>query len=131
MQRQGMATGAVLQSLVNTYTNAYNEGIRNKNWDYGIRVIRLTRDFDASPEIAQRSNFWLAYALYSRASVQQEPQTLETANQTLPQFQEALRLLQGAASYAQGNNLENDRQNLLNATNTYIEIQEAIIRRGR
>ena len=113
------------------FTNAYNEGIRDKNWDYGIRVIRLTRDFDASPEIAQRSNFWLAYALYSRASVQQEPQTLETANRTLPQFQEALRLLQGSASYAQGNNLENDRQNLLNATNTYIEIQEAIIRRGR
>jgi len=113
------------------FTNGYNEGIRNRNWDYAIRLIRLTREFNASPEIAQRSNFWLGYALYSRASVQQEPQTLETAQSTLGQFKEALGLLQGAAAYAQQQNLESNRQELLNATQTYIDIQEAIIKRGR
>ncbi len=112
------------------FTNGYNEGVRKENWDYGIRVIRLARQFDASPEIAQRSAFWLGYALYRQASVQQEPQTLATAEATLPKFQEAQRLLLGAASYAQGNNLEGNRQELLNATTTYIEIQEAIIKRG-
>jgi len=113
------------------FTNGYNQGVREKNWDYAIRVIGLAQGFDASPEIAQRSNFWLGYALYSRASVQQEPNTLETANATLPQFQRALQLLQGAAAYAQGNNLEANRQELVNAINTYIEIQQAIIKRGR
>ena len=113
------------------FTNGYNEGVRNRNWDYAIRVIRLTREFNASPEIAQRSNFWLGYSLYSRASVQQEPQTLETAKSTVDQFREALRLLRDAASYAQQQNLESNRQELLNATQTYIDIQEAIIKRGR
>jgi hypothetical protein len=63
--------------------------------------------------------------------VQQEPQTLETAQATLPRFREALRLIQSCGDYAQRNNLESNRQELLTATNTYIEIQDAIIRRGR
>jgi len=128
IQRGEQSADAVVNLI---FGNAYNQGVRNQNWDYAIRVLRLTGEFSASTEIRQRSNFWLGYALYSRASVEQEPQTLETANATLPQFQEALRLLSGAASYAQGNNLEGSRQELLSATNTYIEIQEAIIRRGR
>jgi tetratricopeptide (TPR) repeat protein len=128
IQRGEQSPDAVVNLL---FSNGYNDGVRAENWDYGIRVIRLTQEFDASPEIAQRSLFWLGYSLYRRASVQQEPQTLETASATLPQFQQALGYLREAASYAQANNLEGDRQNLLNATNTYIEIQEAIIRRGR
>lgn len=127
--QRGEQSSDAVASLV--FTNGYNQGVRDKNWDYGIRVIRLAREFDASPEIAQRSDFWLGYALYSRASVQQEPNTVQTANATLGQFQEALRLLQGAGTYAQRNNLETNRQDLLNATQTYIEIQEAIIKRGR
>ncbi len=126
---RGEQTPDAVVNLV--FTNGYNEGVRAEDWGYAIRVIGLSTEFDASAEIAQRSNFWLGYSLYRQASVQQEPQTLETANQTLSKFQRALSLLQGAASYAQQQNLENNRQELLNATQTYIEIQEAIIRRGR
>ena len=39
--------------------------------------------------------------------------------------------MQGCADYTQRNNRESNRQELLNATNTFIEIQDAIIRRGR
>jgi len=128
IQRGEQSADAVVNLV---FTNGYNEGVRAEDWNYAIRVIRLTRDFDASAEISQRSNFWLGYSLYRQASVQQEPQTLATAESTLGKFKEALRLLQGAGTYAQGQNLENNRQELLSATNTYIEIQEAIIRRGR
>jgi tetratricopeptide (TPR) repeat protein len=113
------------------FANGYREGVDNRDWNYAVRVIGQAGEFDVSPEMRQQLDFWLAYSIYQRAQAQQEPQTLETAQATLPQFQRALRLLNGCADYTQRNNLENNRQQLISATNTYIEIQEAIIRRGR
>jgi hypothetical protein len=59
----------------------------------------------------------------------QEPQTLGTAQATLPRFNEAVGLLQQAGGYPEsvGVNL----QQLLDNAQTYIEIQDAIIKRGR
>ncbi len=94
-------------------------------------VIGLAKQFDVSDLSRQEMDFWLGYAIFQSARAQQEPQTLETARATLPRFQEVLRLMQGCADYTQRNNRESNRQELLNATNTFIEIQDAIIRRGR
>ncbi len=79
----------------------------------------------------QKLDFWLGYSLFQSSRVQQEPNTLETAQATLPRFQEVLRLMQGSGDYAQRNNFEKNRQDVITATNTMIEIQEAIIKRGR
>jgi tetratricopeptide (TPR) repeat protein len=113
------------------FANGHQEGVRNENWTHAVRIFELAGEFEITAEMREQLDFWLAYSLYQRASVQQEPNTLETAQATLPQFQRALRLLNGCAGYAQRNDLERNRQELINATNTYIEIQEAIIRRGR
>jgi tetratricopeptide (TPR) repeat protein len=113
------------------FANGYNQGVQVQNWTYAVQVIGLAGEFEVSAELRQQLDFWLAYSLYNRARVQQEPNTLNTAQATLPQFQRALRLLNSCAGYTQRNNLENSRQELITATTTYIEIQEAIIRRGR
>ncbi len=113
------------------FANGYNEGVSPKNWDYAVRVIGLAKDFDISDEMAEQVNFWLGYAIFNQAVGRQEAQTLETAQATLPRFQEALRLFQNSSGYAARQNMEATRQQLIGNVNTYIEIQEAIIRRGR
>lgn len=113
------------------FANAVNEGVQKQNFSYAIQVIRLAKQFDVSDMTRQELDFWLGYSLFQTARTQQEPNTLETAQATLPKFQEVLRLMQGCAGYAQRNNREVNRQELLTATNTFIEIQEAIIKRGK
>jgi hypothetical protein len=61
---------------------------------------------------------------------EQEPQTLQTAQATLPKFQQALRLFGLAGEYA-ASQPSITLEQFQNNTNTYIEIQEAIIKRGR
>jgi tetratricopeptide (TPR) repeat protein len=122
---------SVDQVAYQIFANAVNEGIQKSRWDYAISTLRLAKDFDVSDLTEQEFNFFLGYAIYSKATAQSEPNTLETAKATLPQFQEVLRLMQSCGDYAQRNNRESNRQELLNAANTYIGIQEAIIKRGR
>jgi tetratricopeptide (TPR) repeat protein len=113
------------------FAHGYQEGVQKENWGYAVQVMRLGKEFDVSDLTGQKLNFWLGYSIYQVARARQEPQTLETAQATLPQFREALTMIQSCGDYAQRNNLESNRQQLLSATNTFIEIQEAIIRRGR
>jgi len=113
------------------FNNAVTEGIQKDNWSYAIQTIRLAREFEVSDLARQEFDFFLGYSIFNRARIQQEPQTLETARATKPQFEEVLRLMQACAGYAQRTNREGNRQELLTATNTYLEIQDAIIRRGR
>jgi tetratricopeptide (TPR) repeat protein len=121
---------SVDQVAYQIFANAVNEGIQKSQWSYAIQTLRLAKDFDVSDLTEQEFNFFLGYAIYSKATAESAPNTLETARATLPQFQEVLRLMQSCGDYAQRNNRESNRQELLNAANTYIGIQEAIIKRG-
>ena len=113
------------------WSHGYSQGIQPEEWSYARSVFNLAKEFDVSEEMGQQLDFWLGYAILKIYAIQQEPNTLETAQATLPRFQEALRLLQSSRAYAQRENLEATRQQLVGNVNTYIEIQEAIIRRGR
>jgi len=112
------------------FTNAYQQGIQPEKWSHAIEVMRLAKQFDITDDMRQKVNFYLGYATLKDAIIRQEPGTKETAQATLPLFQEARRLLQSASGYAQKQNRENDRLGLIDNINTYIEIQEAIIKRG-
>ncbi len=118
-------------AAIRVFVNAHQKGVTPQQWDYAVRLIRLAKGFQVSDDTRQQLDFWLGYSLYQKARLQQEPSTIQTAQATLPLFQEALRLTQGCQGYAQRNNLETNRQQILTATQTYIEIQEAIIKRGR
>ncbi|MBT8396523.1 MAG: tetratricopeptide repeat protein [Gemmatimonadetes bacterium] len=113
------------------FANAVNEGVQKQDWPHAISTLRLAKGFEVTDLTSQKLDFWLGYAIFQSARRQQEPQTLETARATLPRFQEVLRLMRACGDYAQRNNRESNRQELLTATNTFIEIQDAIIRRGR
>ncbi len=126
---RGEQTADAVANII--WANGIQEGVQKEDWPHAMKVFRLAKEIDMSEEMTQQVNFWLGYAILKVASVRQEPGTLETAQQTLPRFQEALGLLQSAAGYAQRANQEQNRQNLISNVNTYIEIQEAIIRRGR
>jgi tetratricopeptide (TPR) repeat protein len=122
---------SVDQVAYQVFANAVNEGIQKDNWNFAIQTLRLAKEFEVSDLTGQEFDFFLGYSIFNKATAQAEPQTLETARATLPQFQEVLRLMQSCGGYAQRNNRESNRQELLNAANTYVGIQEAIIKRGR
>jgi len=113
------------------WANGYQTGVEQETWDYAVRVMGIARGFEPGAEMMEQINFWLGFSIFKRAVVIQEPSTLATAEATLPRFQEALRLFQNTGGYTVRQNLENTRQQLIGNVNTYIEIQEAIIRRGR
>ena len=109
---------------------AVNNGVRAENHDYAVRVLEVALGFQVSQEQKEELNYYLGYSLLMPARTAPEPQTVESAQATLPRFQRARQLLESARGYAQRQGGANLGQ-LLEATNTYIEIQEAIIKRGR
>jgi len=113
------------------FNHGYQEGVRKEKWSYAIQLLRAGLAFGPTDEIRQRVSFYLGYAILRDASIRQEPRTKETARATLPMFQEARRLLVSAAGYARSQGgLEGDRQDLLANVDLFIEIQEAILKRG-
>ena len=113
------------------FGSAYQKGIGPKNWGNAIRLIEMGKTFEMSDGVAGELDFWHAYALFSQSLEQQEPQTLQTAQATLPKFQQALGLFQlPRVSQYTDTQPTITLQQFLDATAQYIEIQEAIIQRG-
>ncbi|MDX1647082.1 MAG: tetratricopeptide repeat protein [Longimicrobiales bacterium] len=112
------------------FAEAYQRGTQQDNYDYAIQGMAAAKELPGiSQEMTNQLNFWHGYSMYQQAVAQQEPQTLETARATLPRFQRAVELLEQSGNYASTVNV--NLQELLANAQTYIEIQEAIIRRGR
>jgi hypothetical protein len=82
-----------------------------------------------SEAMVNQLNFWHGFALYNQGMAEQEPQNLQSAQATLPKFRQALELFNQSGQYPASVNV--NMAQLVEATNTYIEIQDAIIRRGR
>lgn len=114
------------------FADAYQKGYQQNDYQYAIRGLQAARQIPGlSDGLTQQLNFWHGFSLYSRALPLAEGQTLASAQQTRPMFQEALRLLQDTDSYAQQNNILNNLQQIRDATNQWIEISDAIIQIGR
>lgn len=110
--------------------NAHQKGVQENDFGYAIPLLRRAREFAESDEQMQELNFWLGYSIYQQAVAEQKPQTLETANATLPRFQRALELFRNARAYAESQpSIEIAK--FIEAAGKYIEIQQAIIKRGR
>ncbi len=128
---KGEQTADAMANLL--FATAYREGVTPKNWDYALRLIELSNEFqsDISDNTRGQVDFWHGYVLYQQSLELEKPQTLQSAQLTLPRFQQAARLfaLPLVNQYAQGNSIS--IQQFRDATQQYIEIQEAIIQRGR
>jgi hypothetical protein len=82
-----------------------------------------------SDEMTHQLDFWHGFSIYQAVIPEQEALTLETANATLPRFQEVLQLLANTGEYAA--TVDVDFPQLLENVRMFIEIQETVIRRGR
>jgi tetratricopeptide (TPR) repeat protein len=115
------------------FATAHRKGVGAEDWNFALRLIGLAKSFEAevSERIRGQLDFWHAYSLYQQSIEQEKPQTLETAQRTLPKFQQAARLfaLPRVAAYTEAQAI--GLQQFRDATQQYIEIEEAIIQRGR
>ena len=113
------------------FETGIRDGVQKEYWVYAIHFFRSGFDFGPTPPEEQELTFWLGYSLFQEARAKQEPQTVETATESLLLFREALSRLRNSGGYADERVNEDSRQEILRATEIFIEIQEAIIRRGR
>lgn len=112
------------------FADAYAKGVQQSRYDYAVTVLSAAELIpNLSTEMRQQLAFWHGYSIYQAALEEQKPSTLATANATLPKFREALRLLQQVGDYPGTVNVNIEQ--FLTGVSTYIEIQEAIIKRGR
>jgi len=121
-------TDATLAARI-VYGDAANNGIRRENWAYAIRGIRAAKTFNANAETRSELDFWHGWAIYHQAIPLEAPQNAASANSTKPMFEQAKQLFTSGRSYAStaGVNV----QQIMDAVDTYIEIQTVLIRRGR
>lgn len=112
------------------FGKAYNDGVQTTNWTYAISLLERTKDeFEVSDNMSSQLNFWHGWSLYNHGLALQEPSTIDSARQSLPIFQQALQLFELGRAYAATVESINLAQ-ILSATQTYVDIQDAIIRRG-
>lgn len=106
---------------------------QQKNYSRFITWITEAKSFNVSSQDRPRLDFWHGFAIYNRAIAVEAPETLATANRSLPLFRQAVGLFQASRPYVnQGREISVQQlQQFLDAANQYIEIQEAIIKRGR
>ena len=112
------------------FGKAYNDGVQQQRFTFAADILETAKgEFEVSEQMASQLNFWHGWSLYNHGLALQEPSTLDSARQSLPIFQNALRLFElgrGYAATVESINLSE----ILAATQTYVEIQDAIIRRG-
>lgn len=112
------------------FADAYQNGYQDDDFAYAIRGFEAAKRLPGlSDGLVQQLNFWHGFSLYSMTFPQADAQTLESAQATQPRFQEVQRLLSGTRPYAEANNINLDQ--ILSATQQYIDINEALIQRGR
>ncbi len=114
------------------FGSGYTKGVGPQNWGMAVSMFRHADRFAEGDDVKTKVGFWLGYGLLKQGEAMQQPQTLQTAQRTRPMFEEAVRRLQGSRRYAEIETSVNagQIQNLVNAANQYLEIQDAIIRRG-
>jgi tetratricopeptide (TPR) repeat protein len=132
-----LTPGAVdAQSADNAATMIFNEvythGIQANPSDYAYMIrgaVAAKQIPNISNSMREQLNFWHGLSVFQRTAPQaQAAQDLATARATLPLFQEAQGLLNQAGGYTQRAGIA--MASTMDALASFIEIQEAIIRRG-
>ncbi len=115
------------------FGDAYTKGLDtknpNKNLDYGIAGVVAAKTLDLNAETRTKMDFWHGYGLYLKGVAVGEPNTLASARVAQPLFEQALPLLRAGASYAPTVGIPSDQ--IVQAAQQYLDIQNAIIKRGR
>jgi len=112
------------------FNAAYRMGHQQQDYDFAIRGFTAAKRLvDLGEALYEQLSFWHGFSVYSAAVEAQLPQTIATAEIALPMFEEARDLFTSVGTYPSTINV--NMAQLLDATDTYIEIQQTVIRRGR
>jgi len=113
------------------YNDAALNGYQKNDWTYTItRLVPAKQIEGVSSGFVSKADFLHGYSLYESAVRRQEPSTLASANATLPDFRRVITLMDGAAEYAASSGRTANVNEIVAAATQYVDIQEAIIRRG-
>lgn len=115
------------------FKEAVGRGIEVDDWRYAMRLIEMAKTFDSelSENTKGQLDFYFAYSLFRQAVIDQQPETVRSANASLPKFKEVTRMvgLSHVAAYGRANHPALYQQ-LRDHTQQYIAIQNAVIRKG-
>ena len=126
--RQAVQQGANPNEVARiVFGEAVNNGVRRENYAYAVTGLQAAKSFRVDTATRQEFDFWHGYTLYNQAIQIEDPQTLESAREALPVFEQARDLLDAGRAAAGRSGVS--IQQLLDAVNQYIEIQQVIIRR--
>lgn len=116
----------------------YDKGIsvEPEDWDYAARLFTMAQSFgdQLSEPVSGQIDFWYAWAYYNQIVKLAAPETLQSAELTLPKFEEVQRILAQAnvGVYVQTNEaLGGHLATVRDAAGQYIGVQQALIKRGR
>jgi tetratricopeptide (TPR) repeat protein len=112
------------------FSFAYNDRFRAGRHDEAYRILEAAEPLAARPDDRLARHFWMGYALYEQGIRAEAPQTAESARRAKPLFERALELLELARGYERIEPSA-DVPRLIAAARRYVEIQDALIRRGR
>lgn len=107
---------------------AVNDKYQKKQYPAMVPYLEAALDLATDANIQSMAHFFMGYALYFQGMEVQNPGTAASARQALPIFQRALEHLQKGRAYAERSNI--NLAEIIQATNTYVEIQQALIKRG-
>jgi tetratricopeptide (TPR) repeat protein len=94
------------------------------------RILEQAGPLAVAEEDRLARNFWMGYALFEQGRAAHQPQTAESARRAKPMFERALELFQSARGYERIEPTANVPTYIENSQR-FIEIQDALIRRGR
>lgn len=106
-----------------------------ENWPYAIRMLEAAKSIPGvSDDQMAELDFYHGYSVFQSA-VSQQPAgdavpSVTVARATLPLFQRARQLVEASRSWAGRNNRTNNVNQIIQAADQYIEMMDAIIRRG-
>lgn len=111
------------------FREAYSNGFQRRDYTYATRgFIAAKRVPGLTEERGDMLDFWHGFARFQSAIPLAQAQNPAAAQVSLPLFREALVLIEASGGYPASVNM--DIATLLRGLNQFIEIQEAIIRRG-
>lgn len=112
------------------FAHAYQQEFQNGNLDAAFTLLDAAGPVAESREDVLARNFWRGYILFQQAQQIHAPATAASAREALPVFERALEFFQAARGYEEIH-ASADVPKFIDNTQRFIEIEEALIKRGR
>jgi tetratricopeptide (TPR) repeat protein len=124
--QNGELTG---DNAFNAFFAAGYKEYQDKKFDDALKIFDAARPLAQSDRAKNFVNFWSGYILFQQGQEIQKPSTYESAQKALPIFQRALEMFKQATGYSKYQ--KTDVQKFIDNTNQFIDIQQALIKRGK